>query len=70
MDAHEKKTHCMNEKPTPEKDVKSPSKSSEDAAAQKAEEASEAKAEELRTALQGKGEQGKSGLGSLPVDED
>jgi hypothetical protein len=38
--------------------------------AQKAEEASEAKAEELRTALQSKGEQGKSSLGYLPIDED
>jgi hypothetical protein len=68
--SHEKKAHRMNEEPTPEKDPKSPSKSSDDAAAQKAEEASEAKAEELRTALQSKGEQGKSSLGSLPVDED
>ena len=52
----------MSEEPKLEKDAKSPSKSSEDAAAQKA--------EELRTALQSKGEQGKSSLGSLPVDED
>ena len=29
----------------------------------------DAKAEELRTALQSKGKQGKSSLGSLPVDE-
>ena len=59
----------MSEEPKLEKDAKSPSKSSEDAAAQKAEEASKAKAEELRTALQSKGEQGKSSLGSVPVDE-
>jgi hypothetical protein len=55
----------MSEAPKLEKDAKSPSKSSEGAAAQKAEEASEAKAEELRTALQSKGEQGKSSLGPL-----
>jgi hypothetical protein len=54
----------------PETDTKSPSKSSDDAAAQKTVGASEAKAEELRIALQSKGEQGKSSLGSLPVDED
>ncbi|MGA8481007.1 MAG: hypothetical protein WB696_23835 [Chthoniobacterales bacterium] len=59
----------MNEEQPPEKDTKSASKSSDDAAVQKAEEASEAKAEELRTALQSKGEQGKSSLGSVPVDE-
>jgi hypothetical protein len=70
MDAREKKAHWMNEEPTPKKDTKSPGKSSNDAAAQKAEEASEAKAEELRTALQSKGEQGKSSLGSVPVEED
>jgi hypothetical protein len=69
MDACEKKAHWMNEELTPAKDTKSPSKSSNDAAAQKAEEASEAKAEELRTALQSKGEQGKSSLGSMPVDK-
>jgi hypothetical protein len=57
-----KKTHRISEEPKLEKDAKSPSKSSEDAAAQKA--------EELRTALQSKGEQGKSSLSSLPVDED
>ncbi len=50
MDACEKKAHWMNQEPTPEKDTKSPSKSSNDAAAQKAEAASEAKAEELRAA--------------------
>jgi hypothetical protein len=60
----------MNEKPITKKHPKSLNKSSDDAATQKAEEASEAKAEELRTALQSKGEQGKSSLGSLPVDED
>jgi hypothetical protein len=43
---------------------------SDEAARRKAEEAAKAKAEELRTALQSKGEQGKSSLGSLPVDED
>jgi hypothetical protein len=68
---YEKKARWMNEGPTPEKEKKSPSKSSDDsAAAEKARTDSEAKAEELRTALQGKGEQGKSSLGSLPVDED
>jgi hypothetical protein len=66
---YERKAHWMNEEPTPEKDTKSPSKSCDDAT-RKAEEASEAKAEELRTALQSKGEQGKSSLGSLPVEED
>jgi len=60
----------MNEGPKPEKEKKSPTKSSDDSAAEKAQVDSEAKAEELRTALQGKGEQGKSSLGSLPVDED
>jgi len=54
----------------PKKRKISPSKSSDDSAAEKAQVDSEAKAEELRTALQGKGEQGKSSLGSLPVDED
>jgi hypothetical protein len=60
----------MNEGPRPEKEKKSPSKASDDSAAEKAQVGSEAKAEELRTALQGEGEQGKSSLGSLPVDED
>jgi hypothetical protein len=59
----------MNERRSSKKDKKSPSRS-DAAATQKAEEAAEAKAEELRTALQSKGEQGKSSLGSLPVDED
>jgi len=59
----------MNEGRSTKKDKKSASKS-DDAATQKAEEAAKAKAEELRTALQSKGEQGKSSLGSLPVDED
>jgi hypothetical protein len=59
----------MNEGRSIKKDKKSASKS-DDAATQKAEEAAKAKAEELRTALQSKGEQGKSSLGSLPVDED
>lgn len=36
---------------------------SDEAARRKAEEAAEAKAEELRTAIQGKGEQGKSSFG-------
>jgi hypothetical protein len=65
-----KNAHWMNEGPTPEKEKKSPSKSSDDSAAEKAQIDSEAKGEELRTALQGKGEQGKSSLGSLPVNED
>ena len=65
-----RRAHWMNEEPAPKTDTKPPSKSSDDAAAQKAEEASKAKAEELRTALQSKGEQGKSSLGSLAVDED
>ena len=59
----------MNEKKSTKKDKASLTKS-DDAATQKAEEAAEAKAEELRTALQSKGEQGKSSLGSLPVDEE
>jgi hypothetical protein len=58
----------MNEGRTTNKDKKSAGKS-DDAATQKAEEAAQAKAEELRTALQSKGEQGKSSLGSLPDDE-
>ena len=41
-----------------------------DAAARKADEAAKAKVEELRTALQGKGEQGQSSLGSLPSDDE
>lgn len=57
----------MNKKST-EKDKGSQPKSDE-AASQKAEEAAKAKAEELRTAIEGKGEQGKSSLGSVPVDE-
>jgi hypothetical protein len=40
------------------------------APAQKADEAAKAKVEELRTALEGKGEQGKSSLGSIPSDEE
>jgi hypothetical protein len=36
----------------------------------KSDEAAEAKAEELPTALESKGEQGKSSLGSLPPDEE
>jgi hypothetical protein len=59
----------MSEGRSTKKDKKSASKS-DDAATQKAEEAAKAKAEELRTALQSKGEQGKSSLGSLPVDEE
>ncbi|HXM02779.1 MAG TPA: hypothetical protein VN939_09275 [Chthoniobacterales bacterium] len=59
----------MNEERTTRKDQTSPSKS-DDAATQKAEAAAQAKAEELRTALQSKGEQGKSSLGSLPDDKD
>ncbi|MFY9986345.1 MAG: hypothetical protein WAK31_16395 [Chthoniobacterales bacterium] len=59
----------MNEERSTKKDEKSTS-SSDDTATQKAEEAAEAKAEELRTALQSKGEQGKSSLGSLPVDDE
>jgi hypothetical protein len=70
MHASERKNHSTNVEPAPEEDAQSPSNSSDDAAAQKAEEASEAKAEELRTALQSKSEQGKSSLGSLPVNED
>jgi hypothetical protein len=41
-----------------------------DAATRKADEAAKAKVEEHRTALQGKGEQGKSSLGSIPSDEE
>jgi hypothetical protein len=59
----------MKEGRTTRKDKASAGKS-DDAATQKAEEAAQAKAEELRTALQSKGEQGKSSLGSLPIDED
>jgi hypothetical protein len=59
----------MNEGRTTKEDEESASKS-DDAASRKAEEAAQAKAEELRTALQSKGEQGKSSLGSLPVDEE
>jgi hypothetical protein len=59
----------MNEGRTTRKDKESGGKS-DDATTQKAEEAAQAKAEELRTALQSKGEQGKSSLGSLPDDED
>jgi hypothetical protein len=59
----------MNEERTTRKDQAAPGKS-DDAATQKAEAAAQAKAEELRTALQSKGEQGKSSLGSLPDDED
>jgi hypothetical protein len=59
----------MNEGRTTKKDKESAGKS-DDAATQKAEEAAQAKAEELLTALQSKGEQGKSSLGSLPDDED
>jgi hypothetical protein len=59
----------MNEARMSRKDKESADKSN-DAATQKAEEAAEAKAEELRTALQSKGEQGKSSLASLPDDED
>ena len=59
----------MKERRTTNKDKESVGES-DDAATQKAEEAAEAKAEELRTALQSKGEQGKSSLGSLPIDED
>jgi hypothetical protein len=70
MDAQQKKAPWMNEEPIPERKIKSPSKSSEDSAAEKAQVDSEAKAEELRTALQSKGEQGKSSLGSVPVDQD
>ncbi len=36
---------------------------------QKAEEAGDAKAEELRNTLQTRGEQGKGGLGSVPLDK-
>jgi hypothetical protein len=43
---------------------------SDEAAKRKAGEAAKAKAEELRTAIEGKGEQGKSSLGSVPDDED
>ena len=59
----------MKEGRTTRKDKASAGKS-DDAATQKAEEAAQAKAEELRTALQSKGEQGKSSLGSLPIDDD
>jgi hypothetical protein len=59
----------MNEGRTTNKNKESAGKS-DGAATQKAEEAAQAKAEELRTALQSKGEQGKSSLGSLPIDED
>jgi hypothetical protein len=38
--SHEKKAHWMNEEPTLDKDAKSPSKSSDDVAAQKAQAAS------------------------------
>lgn len=54
---------------TNNKDKASTDKSDE-TATQKAKEAAQAKAEELRTALQSKGEQGKSSLGSLPDDEE
>ena len=53
-----------------EKKDKGSRNKSDEAARRKAKAAAEAKAEELRTAIQGKGEQGKSSLASLPVDED
>ena len=57
----------MNKK-SAKKDKGSQRKSNE-AATQKAEEAAKAKAEELRTAMEGKGEQGKSSLGAVPIGE-
>lgn len=59
----------MNEKASRKKG-KRPRSKSEEVAKEKAKEAAEAKAEELRTALQSKGEQGQSSLGSIPVDEE
>lgn len=57
----------MDKDVTPEEESETQKEESE--AARKAKAASEAKAEELRVALETKVEQGKSGFGSLPIND-
>jgi hypothetical protein len=52
------------------REEESENKGEQSEAARKAKVASEAKAEELRVALETKVEQGKSGIGNLPVNDD
>ncbi|MBV9490559.1 MAG: hypothetical protein JO069_12675 [Verrucomicrobia bacterium] len=60
----------MNDESAAEKDGNPTNEALSEQAAKKAKAASEAKADELRTALESKGEQGKSSLGFVPSDEE
>ena len=68
MDAH---NPSRNEATAPREEQSKPSNEQSNAeAASKAQAAAHAKTEKLRNALQTKGEQGKGGIGSVPVDGD
>ena len=66
--ANKKENGFMDEDVTPEEESEDQKKQAE--AARKAKTASKAKAEELRVALETKVEQGKSGVGNLPVNDE